>query len=108
MVEVKLAKDGGVLALIGVSAGAGGVSTLAFFREAADGSGLDRFFGDGACEGVGDDAFVRASIGADADGVGAAAVTAVDFEESRRMATIKCRDGGKKSKLVRISWRLLL
>lgn len=89
MVEVKLANVGGVLALMGVRAGTGGVSTLAFFREAADGSGLNRFFGDGVCEGVGDDAVVGALIGAGTDGVGAAAVTAVDFDESRRMATIK-------------------
>lgn len=89
MVEVKLANVGGVLALMGVSAGAGEASTLAFLREAADGSGLDRFFGDCVCESGGDDAVVGALIGAGADGVGAAAVTAVDFEESRRMATIK-------------------
>lgn len=89
MVEVRLANVGGVLALMGVRAGAAGVSTLAFFREAADGSGLDRFFGDGACAGVGDNAVVGALIGAGDDGVGAVAVTAVDFEESKRMATIE-------------------
>lgn len=88
MVEVRLANVGGALALMGVSAGAGEVSALAFFREAGDGSGLDRFFGDGACVGVGDDVLVVASIGAGTDGVGAVMATAVDFDESRRMATI--------------------
>jgi hypothetical protein len=88
VVDVKLANVGGVLALIGVSAGAGEVSALAFFREVGDGSGLDRFFGDGACAGLKDDAAVVVLMGAGADGVGAVMATAVDFEESRRMATI--------------------
>jgi hypothetical protein len=72
-VEVKFDNVAGSLALMGVSAG--GVSDLAFFLG-AEGSGLDRFFGDDARAGAG--------VGAT---VAAAEATAVDFEESRRMAT---------------------
>ena len=90
-VEVKLDNVAGILALMGVSAGgAGGVSDLAFFRAADDGSGLERFLGDGALAGVG--AGDGALMGVRGAGVVLVVVTDVHLDESKSMATMTVKN----------------